>query len=237
MLSLHHPAIQSLPAAVQYRAAQVARPMALPDGGMLKRTGCVPDGVHWVCKGLVKVQRDAPGEGLRVLTFLRPGFWCGVGPVIEQRLAHYDFVSCGTSHVVLLPAAHFLAMRDECDALRTASDGWERRYAQRMAGLLDESLALAPAKLLARRVLELAQWCDEGRATVRLPLTQTDLGALTGVTRQRINQLLGVWRAQGIASAAYGCVDVHDMDALAGLAGAQGLAAWKPETARVASLA
>jgi len=71
------------------------------------------------------------------------------------------------------------------------------------------------AQLLALAT-EYGEPAPEGGTLVPMPLTQTDLAALVGASRVRVNQALGFFRKRGAISVAEdGRFTVRDSDALA----------------------
>jgi CRP-like cAMP-binding protein len=82
----------------------------------------------------------------------------------------------------------------------------------------------APARL-AKTLLQLAalhaQPATDG-LRINMPLSQRELGAMTGLIRESINRHLGMWREAGWLSQAGRTVTLHDVSALRALAAEQG---------------
>jgi len=88
------------------------------------------------------------------------------------------------------------------------------RYSTQQVGSL--TLLDVPGRL-ARKLLELAQQhgsVEPGGVQINLTLTQSDLGALIGTTRESINKTLGHFRRQGFIQAKHGHITIVDPDAL-----------------------
>lgn len=88
------------------------------------------------------------------------------------------------------------------------------RYSTQQVGSL--TLLDVPGRL-ARKLLELAQQhgsVEPGGVRINLTLTQSDLGALIGTTRESINKTLGQFRRQGFIRTERGHITILDPDAL-----------------------
>ncbi len=82
----------------------------------------------------------------------------------------------------------------------------------------------APARL-AKALLQLAALHSRPAADglqISLPLSQRELGAMTGLIRESINKHLGLWREAGWLSQTGRTITLHDVAALRALLGDQG---------------
>ena len=82
----------------------------------------------------------------------------------------------------------------------------------------------APARL-AKALLQLAALHSRPAADglqISLPLSQRELGGMTGLIRESINKHLGLWREAGWLSQTGRTITLHDVAALRALLGDQG---------------
>ena len=88
--------------------------------------------------------------------------------------------------------------------------------------MFEEKLLLSMAPRVARALLRLAG--EHGRKTadgvlIDLKLSQSELGAYIGLSRENVNRQLGAWREGGIIGMREGRIVIHmlrDLEMLAG---------------------
>jgi len=74
------------------------------------------------------------------------------------------------------------------------------------------------AARLARLADEHGERMPNGEIRLDAPLTQSDLAAMIGATRQSVNKLLGEFEADGLLRMERDSIVVPDLDRLAGIA-------------------
>ena len=92
---------------------------------------------------------------------------------------------------------------------------------QRMTEQMVDALALSAQARLAKAIMLLARLrssSPEHRGKVQLTLSQTELGAMTGLTRESVNKHLGVWREAGWILLSDRSVTLIDVSALSDIA-------------------
>ena len=83
-----------------------------------------------------------------------------------------------------------------------------------------DSLALSAAARLAKVLMRLAKLWSPGLHQgdpVRLLLSQSELGAMSGLSRESVNKLLGSWRDAGWIRLSNRSVTLRDVAAIARL--------------------
>jgi CRP/FNR family transcriptional regulator len=91
-----------------------------------------------------------------------------------------------------------------------------RRLSRATQQMTDGLELSAPARL-AKAVLELAALHSRpvpGGLRISLPLSQRELGGMTGLIRESINKHLGLWREAGWLTLTERTITLHDVDAL-----------------------
>ena len=92
---------------------------------------------------------------------------------------------------------------------------------RRLCQFVDDTLFLTLPVRLARRLVELAERFGretEGGLRVEMRLTQAELGALVGATRESVNKQLREWEEQEILQMRNGQLVIQRRDRLASVA-------------------
>ncbi len=171
---------------------------------------------HWlgVHSGLLKLA--IYNESGRSCTFsgVPRGGWFGEGSVIKRELRKYDVVAIQPSLVMLVPAATF-------HALLAASLPFSHFVISQLNDRMGEFIAsIQNHRLLdadARVAQSLAQLFNPQlypSTDLTLAISQEELGYLTGLSRQRVNQALQALTDQGVLALAYNQIKVLDLDRL-----------------------
>lgn len=187
---------------------------ALSAGGFACRKG--EPVKYWigVIEGLLKLSIDSPEARTATLTGIPAGGWFGEGSLLKTEPRRYDAVALRDSRVALMPRATF-------DRLLDSSIGFNRfllhqlneRLAQFIAMLEYERL-LDPDARVARCLAWLFNPFLYQGMRQRLQVTQEEIGYLSGVSRQRVNQALQALEGAGLLKAQYGGVTVLDVNGL-----------------------
>jgi CRP/FNR family transcriptional regulator, anaerobic regulatory protein len=199
-LFAEHPLFRELAAEVRQRLLESARTLFLDPGELLYRTDEPARGVFVLLRGVLQIelpQRPA-SRGFVAAMLPAPAFlgesqalhgllWSGTGVAVTPLLA------------LELPAATF-------DALLGSEPGFARRayheLSRRFVAAIDTEKiqqAAAPAESLARYLLTFrtAVELSEPGLSTRLSLPQSALALATGLRRETVNRLLGVWGQNG----------------------------------------
>lgn len=173
---------------------------------------------HWigVIDGLLKLSIGSPEGKMATLTGVPAGGWFGEGSLLRTEPRRYDAVALRDSRVALMPRATFYHLLD-------TSIGFNRflllqlneRLAQFIAMLEYERL-LDPDARVARCLAWLFNPFLYPGIGQRLQVSQEEIGFLSGVSRQRVNQALHVLEATGLLRVEYGGVTVLDVEGLKG---------------------
>ena len=162
---------------------------SVPGGGVVCRKGAPVDYWVGVIEGLVKIS-SVSAEGKSVtFTGVRAGGWFGEGSVLRTAPWGYDGVALRDCRVALMPRATFIGMLESDRLLEP-----EARVARCLASLFNPHL-----------------YPGSGRD---LQISQGEIGYLSGVSRQRVNQALQVLEKAGLLRVAYGGVSLVDLPGL-----------------------
>ena len=171
---------------------------------------------YWigVIEGLLKLSIGSPDGKMATLTGVPSGGWFGEGSLLRTEPRRYDAVALRDSRVALMPRATFYYLLD-------SSIGFNRflllqlneRLAQFIAMLEYERL-LDPEARVARCLAWLFNPFLYPGISQRLQVSQEEIGFLSGVSRQRVNQALHVLESASLLRIEYGGVTVLDVEEL-----------------------
>ena len=209
-----------LPVHVQNALLTRARIVEKEPNAVIFSAGDDPTGIYGIVRGTVRMEH-VTGQGERSLSYFIPSpRWFGTistfdsGPRIQNASACDDVVLCHVSHIGLrrllseMPEvwghlAPLLAMqvRRIFDRLETmATKPIEVRIARALLSLTSESFTL-----------------EEGH-NASPPMTQDDLAAAVGATRQSVSKVLKTWERDGMIAVRYRSVEICDPIELSAIA-------------------
>lgn len=208
------PWARSLAADERLRLAGEIVERDFPAGATVVRKGDQVDAWIGVVEGLVKVA-SVSSEGKAVtFTGVPAGGWFGEGSLLKDEPRRYDVVALRDSRIAFMPRATFLRLLDSSIAFnRFLLVQLNERLAQFIATVEHDRL-LGPEARVARRVAELFNPVLYPGGGSRLQISQEELGYLSGLSRQRVNQALHALERDGLLKVEYGGVQVADLEGL-----------------------
>lgn len=186
----------------------------VPAGGYVCRKGEPVE--HWigVIDGLLKLSNISPSGKLVTLAGVPKLGWFGEGSLLKDEPRRYDAVALRDSRVALMPRATFQRLLDSSiDFNRFLLIQLNERLAQFIATIEHERLLETDARV-ARCLAALFNPILYPGAGERLLISQEEIGFLSGVSRQRVNQALQVLDAQGLLRVEYGGLTILDLERL-----------------------
>jgi CRP/FNR family cyclic AMP-dependent transcriptional regulator len=205
---------QALDAAELARVRQELVERTVPQGGYVCRKG--EPVMHWigVIDGLVKLSIVSPEGKTATLTGVPSGGWFGEGSMLKTETRRYDAVALRETRVALMPRGTFNRLLDTSIGFnRFLLNQLNERLAQFIAMIEYERL-LDPDARVARSLWWLFNPFLYPGGDPKLEVSQEELGYLTGISRQRVNQALGVLERAGLLRLEYGGVTVLDIEGL-----------------------
>ena len=187
-----------------------------PTGGFVCRKGETIE--HWIglVDGLVKMTSVTAAGKTTTLTGVTSGGWFGEGSILRDRFRKYDVEALRASRVALMPRATFEWLLDsDIGFNRFLLMQLNERLAQFIAMLEHERL-LEPDARVARSLAALFNPVLYPEQSTDIPISQEEIGFLSGVSRQRVNQALQVLEKAGLLKVEYGRIKVLDLDGLRG---------------------
>ena len=186
----------------------------VPAGGYVCRKGEPVE--HWVgvIEGLLKLSNVSPSGKAVTLTGVPALGWFGEGSLLKDEPRRYDAVALRDSRVALMPRATFQWLLDTSIAFN--------RF---LLMQLNERLALFISMLEHERLLDTDARVARCLASLfnpilypgvgqRIAISQEEIGFLSGVSRQRVNQALQVLEKEGLVAVEYGGLTILDLERL-----------------------
>ncbi|MFQ3665653.1 MAG: Crp/Fnr family transcriptional regulator [Sphingomonadaceae bacterium] len=184
-------------------------------GETLIRQGDPGDTLLIVLEGHLKVVLLAASGREIVLDFPGPGAVVGEIAILDGGPRTASVVAVEDSRLLLLHRRDLLAgLRAHPDAAIALLEATARRLRETDA-LIEGDRSLPMASRLARALLRLAKGDGD---TLRARLSQGELGAFAGLSRENVNRQLKEWEAEGLVRLESGRMVILDREALAAMA-------------------
>jgi CRP-like cAMP-binding protein len=159
------------------------------------------------------VSRDGKQAGLAGLT---AGSWFGEGSVLKNEPRRYDVVALRDTRLALMDRNTFMWLFEN-------SVGFNRFLVRQLnerlgqfIGLLEHGRTLDMTARLARSIASLFNPILYPDLTMHLEITQEEIGALSGISRQNANRCLHRLEKEGLLRLEYGGVTIIDVERLRG---------------------
>ncbi|HEY3847454.1 MAG TPA: Crp/Fnr family transcriptional regulator [Acetobacteraceae bacterium] len=170
-----------------------------------------------VAHGYVKLAALTANGREVVLDVVGPGDVFGELAVLTEQSRAATATALAPSSLLSIDGQAFIAaLARSPDAMFWIIRLLGRRLARATAQMTDGLELPAPARL-AKALLELAALHSRPAADglqISLPLSQRELGGMTGLIRESINKHLGLWREAGWLSQTGRTITLHDVAAL-----------------------
>ncbi|MEO6917750.1 MAG: Crp/Fnr family transcriptional regulator [Collimonas sp.] len=168
-------------------------------------------GVH---SGLIKLAvYSVEGRGA-TFSGVPEGGWCGEGSVIKCELRRYDVIAVRESDVMLVPAEIFhVLLAESLPFTAFVIRQLNERMGQFIAMIQNERLLGVDAQV-AQAIAQLFHPMLYPRTSAVLELSQEEIGLLTGISRQRVNQALRHLADLQLISISYQSIRVVDLSSL-----------------------
>lgn len=210
--------LSMLPADLSAGLFDRARPVHLDPGQTLFLGGDPGDGCYRVDEGLVKVHVTSPSGRDRILAILGSG-------MIFGELSMFDGAPRSASASAIHESKLSFVSRATFDAIASAGPEIYRYITALLTRRLrdmDEALkATSFLPLKGRAVAVLLSLSDafgkdvgSGRILIRQKLSQSDLAAMAGITRENFSRILQDWRRRSLVSRLGGYYCLEDKAAL-----------------------
>ena len=191
----------------------------VPAHGLVCSKGEAVDAWIGVIDGLVKISSGSFDGKLVTFTGVPAGGWFGEGSLLKDEPRRYDVIALRDSLVAYVPRATFQWLLDGSIPFnRFLLLQLNERLGQFIATVEYERL-LGPDARVARCIAQLFTPLLYPGSGPQLKISQSEVGYLTGLSRQRANQALQTLDGLGLIRVDYGGITVND---LAGLSSFEG---------------
>ena len=170
-------------------------------GEIIQRQGDSPGHLHMVVRGCVKLTLQAESGAELLITILGPLDTFG-------EIAAIDGGDVAHTAIAIEPAETIFIRQSAILATFMSNRAFASAFAQKLTTQLRMGADLLESSSLYGLDVRMARCLDDlgrrhGRSTengieVKLPLTQTELAAMLGATRVRVNLLLGQYQDEGL---------------------------------------
>ena len=179
--------------------------------GLVCRKGEAVDSWIGVIDGIVKIGSVSFDGKPVTLTGIPAGAWLGEGSLLKDEARRYEVVAIRDSRVAYMPRATFARLLDSNIGFnRFLLRQLNERLAQFIAMVEFERL-LGPDARIARCLAQMFNPVLFPGNNRRLAISQTEIGFLTGLSRQRVNKGLKALEDAGILSVEYGAIVIQDL--------------------------
>jgi CRP-like cAMP-binding protein len=180
------------------------------------------DSLHIVVDGRVKITRESPEGDEAIVATVGPGDAFGELVLLDGAVRSATATAIEATETLTMTRATFQGLVDSSDPFRWHLLGGIAHRIRRLTDQLAEVHFLDLSGRLALQLTRLAEEQDpsqEADIPLRPTLTQSDLAAMVGGTRQRVNQILGDFADEGLIRNDAGRLVVCDLERLRRRAG------------------
>jgi CRP/FNR family cyclic AMP-dependent transcriptional regulator len=183
-------------------------------GSVVMRKGETVEAWTGVVEGLIKINVVSQAGKSATFTGIGPGGWFGEGSLLKDEPRKYDVVALRDSRIAWMPRATFDWLLDNSIPFnRFLLVQLNERLGQ-FIGMVEYERLLEPDARVARCLAELFNPLLYPGHREELEISQEEIGYLSGVSRQRVNQALQVLAREGLLSVEYGLVRIRDLPRL-----------------------
>jgi CRP-like cAMP-binding protein len=186
-------------------------------GEVIFHQGDPGDALHIVLSGRVKVSSPSDTGVEAILATLRPGEFFGALALLDGAPRSASATAADASETLVLPRERFRQLVDEVPAIRDHVFAELAGEIRRLTTHVEELHFLDIAGRLASRLARLAaEEAAQPGAEIRLrgPITQGELAAMVGSTRQSVNKILGWFVDDGLIRIERDAIVIVDLEGL-----------------------
>lgn len=213
------PLFRELEADVLDQLAASVRIRRYRRGEVIFHQGDPGDALHVILAGRVKISSPSDSGVEAILATLRPGEFFGALALLDGAPRSASATAIEATETIVLPRDRFRALVDGSGVVRDHVFSELARELRRLTNHVEELHFLDIAGRLAARLARLAEdhGIREPDGSVRLdgPITQGELAAMVGSTRQSVNKLLGMFIDDGLVRLERDAIVVIDLAGLA----------------------
>lgn len=215
------PLLAGLPRTALADVANDVIPRRYRGGEVIFHVGDPADSLFVVESGSVKIASPSETGREAIIAMARPGDYFGEVALLDGGSRPATAQALEPTTALLLGRARFRALLDEPSVREVVLLGMAR-HLRRFVAQIEELHFLDVSGRLAARLeflmRETGATLNDGSISLELPLSQGDLAAMVGCTRQSVNKVLSQFADGGIVRMDREQIVVTDPDRLAQLA-------------------
>jgi CRP-like cAMP-binding protein len=171
---------------------------------------------YWtgVVSGLVRIGNVSRDGKTFSYTGMTAGSWFGEGTVLKNELRRYDMVALRDSRLAMMDRTTFFWLLDNSVTFNRFLVGQLNERLGQFMALLEYGRTLDATARLARCIASMFNPILYPDLTRYLEITQEELGAISGISRQNANRSLKTLEKEGLLRLEYGGVTILDLDRL-----------------------
>lgn len=183
-------------------------------GAFICRKGEAVDSWLGILEGLVKMMISTPDGRTSTFTGIPAGGWFGEGSLLKTEPRRYDVVALRATRVVRVPRRTFeWLLNTSIPFNRFLLVQLNERLGQ-FIGMLETQRLHGPDVRVARCVAQLFNPILYPGIDRKLEVSQEEIGYLSGISRQRVNQALQTLQQAGLLKVEYGAIVIDDLEGL-----------------------
>jgi CRP/FNR family transcriptional regulator, cyclic AMP receptor protein len=202
--------------------AQFGSRIRYPANKIVFEKGDPGDCLMIVLEGRVKIRNISADGREMVLDFVDPGRLFGEIALLDGKPRTAGAVTQEPSELFVLRRSPVLRYLEEKPLVAIRLIGVLCQRLRRSTQMFEEKILLDMAPRVARGLLRLAtehgHRIDEG-LMIDLKLSQAEIGAFVGISRENVNRQLSAWRDGGIIKLSGGRIVIQALEDLRSLAG------------------
>jgi CRP-like cAMP-binding protein len=191
-------------------------------GEVVFHEGDPGDSLHVLVSGRVKISRESAEGDEAIVVILNPGDTFGAIVLLDGAPRSATATAIEPTETLPMARSTFTGLVDGSEAFRWHVLGGMAGVVRRITDQLAEAHFLDLAGRLALQLTRLAEEGADGRTRdieLGATLTQSDLAAMVGGTRQRVNRIVADFTDDGLLRHESGRIVVCDLDRLRARAG------------------
>ena len=171
---------------------------------------------YWtgVVSGLARMGIVSRGGKAASFAGLTAGAWLGEGTVLKNEARRYDVVALRDTRLAMMDRGTFLRLFENSVGFNRFLVGQLNERLGQFIALLEYGRTLDATARLARCIATLFNPILYPDLTPHLEITQEEIGALSGISRQNANQCLKKLEKEGLLRLEYGGVTIVDLERL-----------------------
>jgi len=200
--------LNSLPIKIKAQLLSAAKIKKMPAQQRVHSKGDQADGLYCLLAGELKISVNTAQGAEFVFTRIQPGNWFGEIAILDGGGRTHDGVTVVDSVIAIIPQRIIRTLCDQNIELYKALVALLCNHCRFAFNAIDEMLKSTNEQRLAKLVV--ASVAAHSSAVIHI--SQEELGAQVGISRQSINKILKNWQHNGWINRIYGGIEVVNIN-------------------------